>query len=69
LKESCSEIVAEVHDLERNVNSLVMEVMVDVLKETSEPLERLVRAALSQKTVSFVVVQYTINTVIPFIIQ
>ena len=41
----------ELQDLERHVNASVLELYVDVFKETTEPLDRLVRAALDTNTV------------------
>lgn len=51
-REQCQSLVAEIHDLERNVNSLLIECIVEVFKEKREPLDRLVKAVLSKAQVS-----------------
>ena len=39
-------LMAELRDLERHVNAAVLELVVVALKETTEPIERLLQAAL-----------------------
>ncbi|XP_064630098.1 uncharacterized protein LOC135488988 isoform X2 [Lineus longissimus] len=44
--EACEKLIDEFHDLERHVNSSILQQIVDIFAETTEPLERLVKAAL-----------------------
>lgn len=43
----CDQLIEDFQELERHVNAAVLHQVVDVFKETIEPLERLVKAALS----------------------
>ncbi|CAH1782849.1 unnamed protein product [Owenia fusiformis] len=45
--DSCSNVAMELHDLERHVNNATLHQVVATFKETTQPLDRLVRAALS----------------------
>lgn len=48
----CESLISDIHDMERNVNSLVIRLIVSTFKETTEPLDRLIKAALSNSRVS-----------------
>ena len=50
--ESCERLSDEFQDLERHVNAAVLQQIVDVFKETTEPLERMMKAALAPSLVS-----------------
>ena len=45
LRDSCMSLSAECQDLERHVNASLLQLFVDVFKETCEPVDRMVKAA------------------------
>jgi hypothetical protein len=45
LRESCMCLLAECQDLERHVNASLLQLLVDVFKETCEPVDRMAKAA------------------------
>ena len=49
---ACEQLMQESQDLERHVNGAVLQLIVTVFKETVEPMDRLVRAALKPIVVS-----------------
>ena len=50
--DNCEFLIQEFQDLERHVNASVLQLIVSTFKETTEPMERLVRAALSPQVCS-----------------
>lgn len=50
--DSCDRLVEEIQDLERHVNFGVMWLIADVFKESAEPLERLVKMAMTGNKVN-----------------
>ena len=49
---ACEQLMHESQDLERHVNGAVLQLIVSTFKETVEPMDRLVRAALKPIVVS-----------------
>lgn len=45
-EECCENFIDEFCELEKDVNLALLNLVVDVFKETTEPLERLVKAAM-----------------------
>ena len=50
---ACELLILESQDLERHVNGAVLQLIVSTFRETVEPMDRLVRAALKPIVVSF----------------
>lgn len=46
LREACRLLLDECQDLERHINASLLQLLVDVFKETCEPIDRMVRAAM-----------------------
>ena len=49
---ACELLILESQDLERHVNGAVLQLIVSTFRETVEPMDRLVRAALKPIVVS-----------------
>ena len=49
---SCESLTDEFCELEKHVNIALLNLVVEVFKETSEPLERLVRASMTELEVN-----------------
>ncbi|ELU13813.1 hypothetical protein CAPTEDRAFT_195498 [Capitella teleta] len=52
LREACMILLAECQDLERHVNASLLQLFVDVFKETTEPVDRMVKAAFESNVAS-----------------
>ena len=46
---ACESLVGEFQDLERHVSAAVTQLIVDVFRESTQPLDRLVKGALSEQ--------------------
>lgn len=49
--ECCESLIDEFCELEKNVNMSLLHLIVDIFKETTEPIERLIKAAMYPKQV------------------
>ena len=56
--ECCESFIDEFCELEKNVNMSLLHLIVDIFKETTEPIERLIKTAMYSKDVSSIKTVY-----------